>query len=96
MSKTFDITLNNYTEEEIEKLKLWEPEVTRLVVSAEVGKKGTPHLQIRVTFKRNYRPAAIKKLLNRAHIEMTKASADSLYCLKLDGECIINIDNLRS
>lgn len=93
MSKTFDLTLNNYTDAEVEMLKLWEPEVTRLVVSAEVGKKGTKHLQIRVTFKRNYRPTAIKKLLNRAHIEITKADADSLYCLKLDGECLINIDN---
>lgn len=93
MSKTFDITLNNYTSEEVEKLRLWENEVSRLVVSAEVGEAGTPHLQIRVTFKRNYRIAAIKKLLARSHIEITKAEADSLYCLKLDGECLINVDN---
>lgn len=95
MSKTFDLCINNYTEKELETLRLWEPEVSRLVVAHEIGdKKKTHHLQIRVTFKRTYRFAAIKKLLPRARIEKTKATADSLYCLKSDSvEILINVDN---
>lgn len=94
--KTWDLTINNYTDDEIAKLKLWENDVTRMVAAKEVGeKKGTAHLQIRVTFKRNYRWAAIKKLMPRAHCEETICEQDSLYCMKLDSEVVINIDNRK-
>jgi len=95
MSKTWDITINNYTPNDISQLEHWKSEVNRLVVNKEVGTEGTPHLQIRVTFKRNYRFASVKKLLRSGNIDVTKAAADSLYCMKLDGECIIDIDNRK-
>ena len=95
VAKTWDLTLNNYTDEDIEKLKLWEPEVTRMVVAKEVGESGTPHLQIKITFKRAYRFAAIKKLMGKAHIEESKVDLDFLYCMKLDGDVVINVDNRK-
>lgn len=94
-NKTWDFTINNYTNDDIEGLKRWGPEVSRLVVAREVGDCGTPHLQCRVTFKRTYRFAALKKLIPRAHIETTKAAQDSLYCMKLDSDVVIDVDNRK-
>ncbi len=97
--KTWDLTLNNYTETELEKLKLWESEVTRMVVAKETGEKnGTPHLQIRVTFRRAYRFTAIKKLMPRASLGITMCEQDSLYQMKVDessDHVVINVDNRK-
>lgn len=92
-SKTWDFTLNNYTEDEVETVTRWSTEVKKMSVSKEVGESGTPHLQARVTFARAYRLPALKKLLPRAHWLPTKAAQDSLYVLKAGSEVIVHVDN---
>lgn len=90
-SKTWVFTINNYTEAMINNLKAWD--VTRLVVSKEVGASGTPHLQGAVTFTRKYRFAALKKLMPTAHIQKAVASDCFNYVAKMDSELVINTDN---
>lgn len=94
-AKTWDLTVNNYDNTDIDLLKSWSEEVNTMVVSKEVGESGTRHLQGRITFKRAYRLTALKKLHGTAHWEATKATQDSLYCMKQGSEVIINISNKR-
>lgn len=91
--RTWDFTLNNYTEEEVALFTRWASDVNKMTVSKEVGDTGTPHLQGRITFKRMYRMAALKKQVPRAHWEVTKASADHLYVMKVGSEVIVQVDN---
>lgn len=94
-AKTWDVTINNYTNDDIVLLNSWIDQVNSMVVSKEVGDSGTPHLQGRITFRRAYRLTALKKLHGTAHWEATKATHDSLYCMKQGSEVIINISNKR-
>lgn len=82
-SKTWAFTLNNWTEEEFQRIKDWEKRF--LVVGKEVGKTGTPHLQGWVTFKRTMRLNKVRALLSRAHWEVGKCSDGMNYCMK-DGD----------
>lgn len=94
-AKTWDLTLNNYTDADITLLNTWTTEVRRMVVSREIGERGTPHLQGRITFARAYRLAGLKKLHDRAHWEPTLATADSLYPMKAGSDVIINVDTRK-
>lgn len=93
VSRTWDLTVNNYTDADIELLQMWTDDVTRMVVSKETGECGTPHLQGRITFKRSYRLAGLKKLAPRFHWELTKCWQDSLYVQKDGSEVVINVNN---
>jgi hypothetical protein len=95
VSKTWDFTLNNYTPGEVSTFQSWSEEVSKMVVSKELSESGTPHLQGRITFKRAYRLKALRKQVPRAHWEPTKATADSLYCKKVDSEVILDVNNRK-
>ena len=93
--KTWELTLNNFTEEEKEqwiKILTNEEIVTRAVVGIERGEeKRTPHFQGRVTFRTSKRMNAVKKLLgSRIHAEKTKAKNDWSYYYK--GEVFIDVN----
>lgn len=92
-SKTWDLTINNYTDQDVEFLK--NIEVNKITVVTEVGKNGTPHIQGRITFKRAYRLAALKKLHGKAHWEPTIASEDFNYMRKVDSIIIRDEDNTK-
>jgi hypothetical protein len=64
------------------------------VCAREVGESGTPHLQGRVTFKRAYRFAALKKLAAHFHWEATKAAQDTNYLRKV-GNTFVRDDPVR-
>ena len=83
-AKTWEITINNPTNEDLNTLNRFVTEVGRVLISEEKGKKGTKHYQGRITFKRAYRLSALKKLIPRAHWEETKATADWIYAQKAD------------
>lgn len=59
-------TLNNWTQEEYEKLTEM-PDISYLIIGKEVGKSGTPHLQFFVTFKKAKRLICLKAHSPRAH-----------------------------
>lgn len=84
-SKRWCYTLNNYTEEEVQALKLLP--CMYQVFGYEVGEEGTPHLQGFITFKKPKRLSGMKKINARAHWEEARGesweAAD--YCKK-DGD----------
>jgi len=80
-SKTFKFTLNNWTKKDRTFFENLDCNVC--VFGEEVGEQGTPHLQGHITFKRNYRLTALKKLHNSTHWEVAKCG-DFNYELKGD------------
>lgn len=91
VSKSWCYTINNYTNEIIDKLKLLE--VSKHRSCEEIGENGTPHLQGAITFKRAYRMTQLKKLFETAHWEITKTVDAENYCIK--GKVIIDINNAK-
>jgi len=90
-------TLNNYTDEDIEILRGWACDVSRIRVSKEIGESGTPHLQFSLTFKMKKRFAALKKLHSRVHWVLSRDTDGCfIYCGKEGSEVIIDIDNRKS
>lgn len=77
-------TLNNYTEEELDKLSGIKCEY--LIYGLEHEDEGTPHVQGYVVFKSQKRFNTLKKWLPRAHFEIAKGGHESniTYCSKED------------
>ncbi len=89
--KSWVYTINNYTEEDIEKLKLLTTNKHRCC--KEVGESGTPHLQGAITFKRSYKLKQLKKIFETAHWEIALCKDAENYCIK--GDIIINENNTK-
>lgn len=84
-SRAYCFTLNNPTDEEKESIK--GIQCRYKVVGFEKGAEGTPHLQGYLYFSNARRFNAIKRLIPRAHIEVSKGSPvqNRDYCTK-DGD----------
>lgn len=77
-------TLNNYTNDEYEKLKQLTCEY--IILAKEIGDKGTPHIQGYVEFKGGKRITTLKKINDRIHWEARKGtSAQAIAYCKKDG-----------
>lgn len=89
----FCLTINNYSNDEFESIKnkltkeYQDDKVVYYVIGREIGKTGTPHLQMFVYYKNARSFSAVKKQYTRAHIEMMAGTAQqaSDYC-KEDGD----------
>lgn len=97
-SRSWVITLNNYSEEE------WQTLITLPVISYAVfGKEGkeegaTPHIQGAVTLAKNVRLSWWKKIVPRAHIEVMKAKQKEKafdYCKK-EGDFVVIENRARA
>lgn len=84
-------TINNYTQAHIDTIKRLE--VRHGCAATEIGESGTPHIQGACSFKRNYRFAAVLKLLSgtddpksaaakQIHLEAAKCVTDYNYLKK--------------
>lgn len=86
LKKAYCFTLNNYTDEERERIfSICETEGRYAIVGEEIGEQGTRHLQGYVIFKKSYRFTTIKnRYLPRCHIEVAAGDARSnqRYCSK--------------
>jgi hypothetical protein len=84
--KNWCFTLNNYTEEDLERLPLLvtQNECSYLIYGKEVGESGTPHLQGFVSFTRRVYLTDVKKRISRtAHFELSRLVPESIeYCKK--------------
>lgn len=91
VSRTWVLTLNNYTEDDI---KMFDSlMVKKMVISKEVGESGTPHLQGAITWLRGYRLSQLKKIHRRVSWRAAKAVDCFNYCMKEGSVIIINKDN---
>ena len=85
-------TLNNYTDEEIQRIHEYRNTDKFLICyGLEVGEQGTPHVQGYAEFKNPKKFNTVKNLFPRAHIERAKGSRKQNieYCSK-DGEFFSN------
>lgn len=87
-SRKFTFTINNYTEEDIEKCKTLASTGAYVIVGKEIAPTtGTPHLQGFVFFKKPVRMTQVIKKLDRAHIEVSKGTIEqNITYSKKDGE----------
>lgn len=91
VSKTWCFTLNNYSKEEEDSLPL-RAEINYLIYGREVSTTGTRHLQGFLTLKKAARLTGVRKLLPRAHWEVSRSVEASIkYCQK-DGD-YVEVDN---
>lgn len=80
-------TLNNFTEEQYEAIKLFSQDATKVqysVIGKEVGANGTPHLQGFIHFVNGKTFDVVKKILMGAHVEPRRGTPEqaSTYCCK--------------
>lgn len=82
--KNWFFTWNNYTEENVETLKLFISECVKIVVGKEIGESGTPHLQGCFVLKKKNRLTNLKKILGtKIHLEKTRSVEQAEdYCQK--------------
>lgn len=88
-SKRWVFTLNNYTPADVTRLEALGtlPNTTYLVFGKEVASTGTPHLQGFIIFESTHRPARVRSILVRCHVEVARGTSvqASTYCKK-DGD----------
>jgi len=82
-ARSFVFTVNNYTNEIVEYLMSLQKGVKYMIVGAEVGEKGTPHLQGYVMFSS---PRSVKGIVNvlKGHVEVARGTPQQniAYCSK--------------
>lgn len=93
--RVWDFTLNNPTDHDIEIVKAWAIHHPVMVVTHEVGKQGTPHLQGRIHWSTARRFAAVKKELPKARWSYSVCPKHNSYPLKQGSNIIVNQDNRR-
>ena len=80
--RNYCYTLNNWKIEEYNALQTIECKYQ--IIGKEIGEKGTPHLQGFIAFKSARSFNAVRKLMDRWHIEPCKGNAEAnmKYCMK--------------
>lgn len=87
-TRDFVFTLNNYTENDIQRLTTEHVSIDYIVFGEETGTSGTPHLQGFVQFKHPVSFQRVKRLLgNNVHVEQRRGTVQQAidYCKK-DGQ----------
>lgn len=85
--KTWCFTMNNYTNEDQDRLRALVPDSCEyLVYGREVGDSGTPHLQGFVKFSQRKRRTQVTAIIGQSHLTLARnVPASILYCKK-DGD----------
>lgn len=83
-ARNWVFTLNNYTDEDLERIAKPYEQVKYIAYSKEVGESGTPHLQGFVCMWDPCRLSFFKRQLPRAHMEimMGRLQDSDVYCSK--------------
>jgi hypothetical protein len=87
--KNWCFTLNNYTEEEEQRLEnvVGTNECVYVVFGKEVGESGTAHLQGFISFsKRTYMTEVKKRTSDRCHLELARMVPEAIEYCKKDGD----------
>jgi len=82
--RSFCFTLNNYSEEDIVKVRAFSAKCRYLVFGLEVGESGTPHIQGYAQLINRIAFNTLKKLFPTMHIEETRGTPEeaATYCKK--------------
>lgn len=89
--RVWRMTVNNYTQDDFENMKLWAPRCVRIVIAREVGKEAK-YLQCRMTWKQHRSFAEMKHMLPKAFIEVAKTD-DFAHEMKTGAEEVFYVDN---
>jgi hypothetical protein len=89
--RVWRLTVNNYTQDDFESMKLWAPQCVRIVIAREVGKE-EKYLQCRLTWKQHKSFAEMKHMLPKAFIEVAKTDVFA-HEMKTSAEEIFYVDN---
>lgn len=83
-TRSYCLTINNYEESDIVRLKELKLKVRYLIYGKEVSSSGTPHLQIYIYFENAVKFSTLKKKFPTAHIEVARGSPEQNreYCSK--------------
>lgn len=87
-AKFWCFTLNNYTQNDLDRLGVEIDGVNYLVIGKEVGESGTPHLQGTICFDQRKRLPQVKAVVGEAHCTVTRYLLQSIEYCKKDGDII--------
>lgn len=87
-AKFWCFTLNNYTQDDVDRLATPSDAINYMVVGKEVGESGTPHLQGTVCFVERKRLQQVKTFIGEAHCSVTRYLLQSIEYCKKDGDII--------
>lgn len=86
-------TINNYTEEDVEKCRKLLAEATYGIIGKEIGASGTPHIQGYGYWNNKISFGTLQQYFGNAHIEPAKGNPkqNTIYCTKENNYEIIGI-----
>lgn len=89
-AKYWCFTLNNYTQEDMDRFRQFRDAISYIIYNKEVGDQGTLHLQGFISMKIRKRMTQMKALMPKAHLEVKQGSvAEAVhYCMKPVPECM--------
>lgn len=87
-AKHWCFTLNNYTDDDIQRIESRTNLYDYVVIGREVGASGTPHLQGFVSFPDRVRRNHCVDVIGQAHFTVARSIADSIRYCKKDGDFI--------
>jgi len=86
-AKNWCFTLNNHTDEDIERIKALGDSVSYLIAGKETGESGTPHLQGFVSFPSRKRLNQVKSIIgSNPHCEVARSVSHSVEYCKKEGD----------
>lgn len=91
IAKNWCFTLNNYTDEDLNRLEklVSEGDLTYLIYGKEIGEEGTHHLQGVAFFKKRVRLVQAKRLLgSNLHVEVPRNINASIQYCKKEGDWV--------
>ena len=85
-AKWWSFTLNNYTQQDLDRLSTPNDAIEYIIYGKEVGASGTPHLQGTVCFHERLRRRQVTNIIGQAHFTVTRFLAQSIDYCKKDGD----------
>lgn len=88
-AKHWAFTLNNYTQQDVDRLSTLPPQCIYVIYGKELGQNGTPHLQGHVSYSKRVYFNIVKAFVSdRAHIEAARNCNASIEYCKKDGDYV--------
>lgn len=87
-AKNWCFTLNNYTQNDVDRLSSPIDGVVYVVFGREVGANGTPHLQGTICFRDRKRLSQVVAVIPRSHCTVTRLIEQSIAYCKKDGDFV--------